>query len=299
MARTYPIGGGVVKWVSTDWLEQHLHDTDLMILDVQPDVHDYIKRHIPGAVYFNEGLLRCPLTGTPAYYVPTTSIQAVFRRVGLRADVPVVVYTGSGGMKGWGDGLEQTMLAYSLARFGHDNVCILDGGIDKWQKEDRHLTKEFPTVADSDFEAKVRSEYFLEYEEFTQIKDRDDVMLLDVRPANVYEGQGPWSKPGHIPGAHNLPWQSLMDEKNKRLLKPHEEIQSIICDHNVSPERTVICSCGTGREATNAFALFKWYLDYPNVKLYEGSFTEWVAWDNPTVTGKSPYEPAMAAEERA
>jgi len=216
--------------------------------------------------------------------------------VGLRADVPVVVYTGAGGMKGWGDGLEQTMMACSPARSGHDNVLILDGGIDKWRKERRRFTDRFPKVEPSDFEVNVRNEYFVEYEEFKQIKDRDDVMLLDVRPAKFYEGEALWTRPGHIPGAHNLPWQDLMDKKNKPLLKPHDEITAIIGEHDVRPKHTVVVSCGMGREATGTFCLLEWYLDHPNVRLYEGSFTEWVAYDNATVTGSQPYEAAVAAE---
>ena len=181
------------------------------------------------------------------------------------------------------------MVAYSLARFGHDNIHVLDGGIDKWKQEGKPLTKVFPKIEDSNFKAKARREFYVEYEEFKKMKDREDVILLDARPSNVYEGQGPWVKPGHIPGAINLPWASLMDEKNKKLLKPDEEIQSILKTHGVSPDKTIICSCGTGREATNEFLLFKFYLGYPNVKIYEGSFTEWTAYpENPTVVGKNP-----------
>jgi thiosulfate/3-mercaptopyruvate sulfurtransferase len=135
----------------------------------------------------------------------------------------------------------------------------------------------------------VRQEYFVEYEKFKAIKDQEEVLLLDARPAAVYEGQGPWIKPGHIPGAVNLPWASLMYERNKRLLKPDDELQAIIETHGATPDKTIICSCGTGREATNEFLLFKWYLGYPQVKIYEGSFTEWTSYpENPTVTGSSP-----------
>jgi thiosulfate/3-mercaptopyruvate sulfurtransferase len=80
-----------------------------------------------------------------------------------------------------------------------------------------------------------------------------------------------------------------MDEKNKRLLKPDEEIEAILDAKGVTRDRVIICSCGTGREATNEFLLFKWYLGYPKVRIYEGSFTEWSSYpDNPTVTGGSP-----------
>ncbi len=284
----YPAGKGKVKWISTDWLEDHLEDENV-VLDTQPNVHDYILEHIPGAVYFHEGLLRVPLKGRPAVYGPVEAMQAHFSRVGLNPDVPVVVYTGTGAFKGWGDGLEQTMVSYTLARFGHNNVYVLDGGLDKWKAEKKPLTKVFPKIEASDFPVEVCSEYYLEYEEFKELKDSDDVILLDARPSAMYEGQGPWISPGHIPGAVNLPWASLMDEKNKRLLKPEEVITSMVEGKGATPDKTVICSCGTGREATNEFILFKWYLQYPTVRIYEGSFTEWSSYpENPTVTGKNP-----------
>lgn len=275
--------------MSTAWLEAHLGDAGLMILDVQPNVHDYIQEHVPGAVYMNEGLLRVPLRGLPAQYVPPDALQPLLRRVGLRPDVPVVVYTGTGPFKRWGDGLEQTMMAYTLARFGHDNVYVLDGGVHKWKAEGRPLAQEFPQVEESDFTVRIRREYFVEYEEFRAMKDREDVMLLDARPPAVYEGRGPWIKAGHIPGAVNVPWVSFMDPDNTRLLKPDGEIQAVLDRHGITPDKTVICSCGTGREATNEFILFKWYLGFPRVKIYEGSFTEWSSYpENPTVTGKHP-----------
>jgi thiosulfate/3-mercaptopyruvate sulfurtransferase len=225
----------------------------------------------------------------PAQYVPAQCIEEIFRCLGLNPDRAVAVYTGTGAVKGWGDGLEQTMVAYSLARFGHNNIYVLDGGLDKWKQENKPLTKEFPRINESRFTAKVHNEFFIAYEEFKRIKDNDDVILLDARPAEVYEGQGPWMKPGHIPGAINLPWASLMDEKNKRLLKLASEIKPMLNERGIQPDKTIICSCGTGREATNEFLLFKWYLDYPKVKIYEGSFTEWSSYpENPTVTGTNP-----------
>jgi thiosulfate/3-mercaptopyruvate sulfurtransferase len=284
----YPPGEGRIRWISTDWLEEHL-DKNLMKVDVQPNVHDYILEHIAGAVYFNEGLLRVSLKGRPAVYGPDGVMQANFRRIGLVSDQPVVVYTGLGNFKKWGDGLEQTMMAYTLVRFGHTAVYLLDGGLDKWKKEGKPVTRVFPPVRESTFTVRVQRDFYVEYEEFKSTKDRSDVILLDARPSPLYEGQGPWIKPGHIPGAVNLPWTSLMTADNTRLLNPDDEIQTILESKGITRDKTIICSCGTGREATNEFILFKWYLNYPKVKIYEGSFTEWTAYpENPTVTGKNP-----------
>ena len=269
-----------VRWVSTDWLQSYLDE--VQIVDTQPNAHDCLLEHIPGAVYFNEGLLRLP-SRRPAVY-GHEKIKANFKKVGLHHGKPVV-YTGTGAFKGWGDGLEQTMVAYTLARFGHTQVYVLDGGLDRWKQEERPLTKEFPTI-ESDFAVTIRN--FIEYEEF-KIKDRD--VMLDARPSHLYGRQGPWMKPGHIRGAVNVPWTWFMDDANTRLLKPEAEITALAESNRVTADKTILCSCGTGREATNEFLLIKWFLQYPSVKIYEGSFTEWSLYpDNPTGQGKIPDE---------
>ena len=134
----YPSGDGNVKWVSTEWLAQHINDDNLMILDVQPNVHDYIMGHLPNAIYLNEGLMRSAWDRLPSMFVPPEAIQPVLCRAGLDPKKPVVIYSGAGRYSkctaGLGDGLEQTMMAYSLIRYGHNNVYILDGGIEKWKR---------------------------------------------------------------------------------------------------------------------------------------------------------------------
>jgi len=284
-----PFGKGVVKLVSTEWLQSHLQEPNLFIVDVQPNVHDYFAQHIPRAVYFNEGLLRGSDQGMPTPYVPSQVMEVVCRRIGLNNNVPVVVYTAKGRFSGAGEGLGQTMVAYSLARFGQNNVYVLNGGLDKWTAENRPVTQEFPKIKEGTFKANVRQDYFVNMEQVKKLKEQSNVVLLDARPAKFYEGQGPWIKPGHIPGAVSLPWRFLMAEDNPTLLRPESEIAEILKKVNITPDKTIICSCGTGREATNEFLLFKSYLGYPNVRLYEGSFTEWSAYpDNPTVTGPNP-----------
>ncbi|MGZ7069081.1 MAG: rhodanese-like domain-containing protein, partial [Methanobacterium sp.] len=74
------------------------------------------------------------------------------------------------------------------------------------------------------------------------------------------------------------------------LMKSEDEIKSMVEERGATEDKTIICYCGTGREATNLFVVFKWFLGYPDVKLYEGSITEWTQKDgNPTVVGPNPY----------
>jgi thiosulfate/3-mercaptopyruvate sulfurtransferase len=81
-----------------------------------------------------------------------------------------------------------------------------------------------------------------------------------------------------------------MDEKNPTLLKTEDEIREILFSCGATPEKTIICSCGTGRTATVVFLVLKFFLGYPDVLMYEGGFTEWTSYpDNPVITGKSPW----------
>lgn len=295
MVLSYPFGkgDGTVKWVSTEWMASHLDDKNLMILDCQPNIHEYIQDHIPGAVYWHEGLFRIHEGNIPTRWIPPEAAQILFRSLGIEPGKPIVVYSSSGPLSTCatfiGDGLEQTMVAYTLARYGHHAVYVLDGGFEKWKEEGRPLTREYGTTTLSSFTVHIKSEYFIRYNEFRKIKDNPDIVLLDARPAAFYEGQGPWMKPGHIPGAVSLPWKSLMDDRNKKLLKPIDQLEALVKAAGATPDKKIICSCGTGREATNEFLLFKWYLGYPDVQVFEGSFTEWIAHkENPVVTGKNP-----------
>lgn len=287
-----PAGEGAVHWVSPAWLADH-HADELLILDCQPNIHEYISGHIPGAVYLNENIFRVHEGTCPGRWLNRDAAQWLLRQVGVNPDVPIVVYTGSGTLTGCqsyiGDGLEQTMVAYSLARFGHSGVHLLDGGLDAWRGEMRPITHEFGRSEESEFEPHVRNHLFLDYDEFVDLKDRNDVIVLDARPPAVYQGQGPWPKPGHIPGAVNLPWKGLMESGNTRKLRPLPEIRAAVEAVGATPDKTVVCSCGTGREATNEFLIFHYLLGYPKVRLYEGSFTEWTSIPaNPTVTGPNP-----------
>ncbi|HEX3019506.1 MAG TPA: sulfurtransferase [Chitinispirillaceae bacterium] len=277
-----------ISWVDTSWLKNNL-ESDITILDVQPDVHDYIKEHIPESVYFNENHLRIYHKNLPTQYVTLPVIQQIFQSAGLQENKTVVIYGSDGRFSGIGDGLEQTMVAYSLARFGHSSIRILNGGLQSWINAGFPLSKKYPNVSISEFHTSLNNDLFVNYNQFLEIKDLPDTVIIDVRPRSIYQGGNLWSKPGHIPNAINLPWRLLMDHDNPRLLRAESFLKEITISRGAPPDKTIILYCGTGREATAAFLVFKYLLKYPSVKIYEGSFTEWVINpDNPTVTGPSP-----------
>ncbi len=282
-----------VSWVTPEWLEAHLHDTGLIVVDCRQNSHAYFTGHIPGAIYLHEGLLRMHIGGIPVRWIPAGMAQALFRTLGLGEQSPVVVYSEGrpkDGLAGApGDGLEAGFVAYSLVRYGCRRVMILDGGLEQWRARDLPLTPDSGVTSPSAFTVGIPLDLFIGYEECVSVGDHEDVVLLDTRPAGWYEGQGPWRKPGHIPGAVNLTASFLMDPEIPTLLKPVHEIRALLRERGITPEETIICSCGTGRTAATVFLVLKWYLGYPDVVMYEGGFTEWVSHtENPTVTGKMP-----------
>jgi thiosulfate/3-mercaptopyruvate sulfurtransferase len=245
--------------------------------------------HIPGAVYLNENHFRAYHFNLPTNYSPPESIQHILRHAGIHQNKPVIIYGGHGKFSKIGDGLEQTMVAYSLARFGHPQIYLLNGGLDSYTNNYKK-EKEYPQVTESDFYISIQSEIYLTYKQFIEYKDIPGVTLIDVRPRSVYEGISLWSKPGHIPGAVNLPWRLLMQHDNPRMLRDEPALLEMIHSKGITPDKSLVVYCGTGREATAAFLYYKYHLKYPNVKIFEGSFTEWCSYpQNKTVTGPHPF----------
>ena len=277
-----------VSWVSPEWLEDHLFDPRLLVVDCRRDPYTYIRDHIPGSIHLHEGHLRMHIGRSPVQWISPEAAQAVLSMTGAEQDRPVVVYS-EGSSRAGSDGLEQPFVAYSLARFGCRNVMVLDGGLQLWRTENRPVENGHGIACPSAFTVDVQIGYLIGCDECNRMKRDPNVVVLDTRPSYLYEGGGPWARPGHIPGAVNLPAALMMDAGNPTRLKPEAELRRILLSCGVTPDKTVICSCGTGRSATAVFLILRYFLGYPDVLMYEAGFTEWSSYpDNPVVTGKNP-----------
>lgn len=289
-ARSKEITNPPVRWVSTGWLARHRDDRSLIILDCRPDVHDYFSGHIPGAVHMPEALFRVHTGNIPARWIPKDMAEALFGVVGIESGRELVVYTGGNGTgtpsSAPGDGFAAAFVAYSLIRYGHSRVCILDGGLLKWQQENQPVTQVSGCTRRVAYTAHIREDYFTGYPGLLSLREKPGAVLVDTRPPAAFEGQASWAKPGHIPGAVNVPAPALMDEKNTALIKTPDELKEIFVSRGVTPDKTVICSCGTGKTATLAFLVLKFLLGYPDVVMFEGGFTEWISYpENPVEVG--------------
>ncbi|MBV5262283.1 sulfurtransferase, partial [Synechococcus moorigangaii CMS01] len=275
-----------IRFVSPSWLENHLEDPQLRVLDVRINPLEYINGHVPNAVHIADNTFRGPSGFLPIQYWDNSTLETLFAKAGVDNDSKVVVYSDGN------DVLGATMVAYLLERAGVEDIAVLDGGY-KGYTQVATTTKDLPTYNKPDFKLHDNPNVRVSLAELQQLIGRPGVEIIDPRPANLFAGEvNLWKRNGHIPGAKNIPWPTFTEanntdeaKKNPHQLKPLSEIRDLLARRQITPDKTIIVSCSTGREATLQYIVLKHLLNYPNVRVYEGSWTEYSNTDLPFETG--------------
>jgi len=261
--------------VSTDWVLEHINDPDVRILECSEDVSLYEDRHIPNALNVNWKLdLRAK---DKRDYIDKKEFEKLMSKLGIKKDTKVILYGDKGN---W-----FACNAYWVFKYyGHKEVYIMDGGRKKWEMENKPTSKEIIVPNPTIYKAEERDESIRAY--IWEIKKalaekRKDFILVDIRSPLEYSGEIASVLPeeqafasGHIPGAVNIPWEENLNRTNWTF-KSKEELEELYKSKGVTPDKEVIVYCRVGeRSAINWFAL-KCILNYPRVKNYDGSWTEW------------------------
>jgi thiosulfate/3-mercaptopyruvate sulfurtransferase len=260
--------------VSTEWLAEHLNDPDIRIVESDEDTLLYDQGHIPGAVKIdwtadlNDQIQRD--------YIKRTAFAKLMRSKGISNDTTVIFY---GDKNNW-------WAAYALwvfKLFGHDNVKILNGGRKKWVDEGRELTRDVPKIKKSKYTAQKRDDKTNRaFRKDVQTHVKKNGVLVDVRSVPEYTGeklhmpeypQEGALRGGHIPGARSIPWAQAVREDGT--FKSPEELKALYEGKDVTPEKDVIVYCRIGERSSHTWFVLKNLLGYPNVRNYDGSWTEW------------------------
>ncbi|WP_217587301.1 sulfurtransferase [Lentibacillus saliphilus] len=271
--------------ISVDRLKKRLnnHLDNTLIVDVRFRLDDenagqkaYLESHIPGAIYLD---LNKDLSGKPQKHggghpLPDMDMFAAkMGNVGIDHDTTVVVYDQDNGMVA-------PRLWWMLHHLGHENVYVLDGGLDAWIEAGLDTSREIPELNRKTFTPHVRDQDTVDMLDVKARGTESDTILIDSRSKVRYLGQqeSMYSKAGHIPGAVNYFWKSVLDEqgfwKDTQALEAHFQ--------DISKDVEVIVSCGSGVSACpNILALKS--IGYPNVKLYPGSFSDWISYEDNVV----------------
>ncbi len=261
--------------VDTAWVVEHLNDPNVRVVESDEDILLYDQGHVPGAVMIDwVGDLNDRVRRD---YLGREGFERLCAAKGIGNDTTVVFY---GDKNNW-------WACYALwvfQLFGHANVKIMNGGRKKWVDEARPLSKETPRLAPAIYHAPERADYKIR-------AYRDQVLehvqakrpLVDVRSPAEYTGellhmeaypQEGALRGGHIPGARNIPWGKAAREDGT--FKPATELRELYETANgLRPDQTVIAYCRIGERSSHTWFVLTYLLGYPNVRNYDGSWTEW------------------------
>ncbi|HXF52080.1 MAG TPA: sulfurtransferase [Dehalococcoidia bacterium] len=256
--------------VTTDWLARHLDDRDVRVVETGTDrATTYDEGHVPGALWVDPHteLLREGDESSGEVITPQ-QFAALMSRLGVTPSTLVVAYGDQGGR-------HATRLFWTCRMYGHDAVCVVDGGREAWLAEGRPVTRETPVVTPTAYPVpEPRPGFDITAEEIRDRLGRPDFVVLDVRTPEEYRGEDVRAaRGGHIPGAILIPWTATLTEDYH--LKPLDELRALFRDAGVTPDRTVAVHCQLGVRASHTWFVLTQALGYRDVRNYDGSWQEW------------------------
>lgn len=260
--------------VETDWVEEHLTDPAVRLVEVDEDVLLYETGHLPGAIKLDwhvdvqHQILRD--------FVSQQSFEQLLRRWGIQNDQIIVFY-------GDKDNWYACYAFWLFCMYGHKQLKLMNGGRSKWLVERRPLTMDVPQFLPSAYRAQPANGSVRIY--------RDDVLgglknpgrrLIDVRSPEEYRGelihapsypQEGAQRGGHVPGAKNIPWSLAVNADGT--FRSAEELRRLYGCKDVTPDKEVVVYCRIGERSAHTWFVLTQLLGFPRVRNYDGSWTEW------------------------
>jgi thiosulfate/3-mercaptopyruvate sulfurtransferase len=259
--------------VSTEWLARHLTGVSVRIVEADLNTAAYDQGHIPGAVGWNWRTQLCDTVIRDI--VPRASWEELLGSSGIDNDTTVILY---GHTNNW----FATWAFWQLKVYGHRDVRLLDGGRKKWLAEKRQLTPDTPRLVAKTYTARAPDlsiRAFLPEVQAAVLQKQ--AVLVDVRSEREFTGEilAPFGSPetcqrgGHIPGARNVPSGRECNEDGT--FRSADDLRQLYRSAGVMPEEPIIVYCRIGERSSHMWFVLRYLLGYPNVKNYDGSWTEW------------------------
>jgi thiosulfate/3-mercaptopyruvate sulfurtransferase len=260
--------------VSTDWVAEHLDDPNVRVVESDEDVLLYDMGHVPGAI--NLDWHTDLQDQVKRDFLDKAGFETLLGKNGIGNDTTVVFY---GDRNNW-----YATYAYWLFKyFGHRDARVMNGGRAKWEAEGRPMSRDVPSYPETTYTAQESDERIRAY--------RDDVLkqvksgapaLVDVRSVPEYTGevlhmagyaQEGAQRGGHVLGAKSIPWATAANEDGT--FKSPEQLREIYGGKDITPDKNVIAYCRIGERSSHTWFVLRELLGYPDVRNYDGSWTEW------------------------
>jgi thiosulfate/3-mercaptopyruvate sulfurtransferase len=259
--------------VHADWLQEHLDDETIRIVEVDENPELYAEAHVPGAVGFDwKQDLQDPIRRD---FLGPKDFGALFSRNGISSDHTIVLY---GDRNNWFAAYTYWYLKY----YGHEKVLLLNGPREKWIADGRPTSSKASSHRPATFVAKPGDETIRAHREEVLAAVGDSTNLVDVRsPAEFageiispsgYEQEGA-QRAGHIPGAASIPWAQAVNEDGT--FKSAEQLSELYGSKGVLDGKDVIAYCRIGERSAHTWFVLHELLGKDRVKNYDGSWTEW------------------------
>jgi len=271
--------------VSGEWLEKELGASDLRVIDCmvvmevdgegrrnyRPAAELWEQGHIPGSAPVDlVEELSDPASPFPFMLPPADQFSAVMGELGVGDGIRVVLYDAA--INAWA-----SRMWWMLRAFGFDDAAVLDGGWRAWTGDGRPVSADpAPQFAPTTFVARPRPGLFVGRDDVLLAIDRPDACIVDALPPAMYRGeQQDYARPGHIPGAVNVPFGALVDPDTHRYL-PEDRLRGTFSKVLAADPKRVITYCG-GAIAASSDAFVLHLLGVDDVVIYDGSLSEWTA----------------------
>jgi thiosulfate/3-mercaptopyruvate sulfurtransferase len=259
--------------VDTDWVQQHLDDDSVRIVEVDENPALYADAHIPGAIGFDwkkdlQDQVRRDFLGPEEF-------GALFGSRGISNDHTIVLY---GDRNNWFAAYTYWYLKY----YAHDDVKLMNGPREKWIAEGRPTTSDRPTHEATTFTAKPGDEAIRAKRDQVFEALDDGQVLVDVRSPQEFSGeliamagyeQEGAQRGGHIPGAKSIPWAQAVKEDGT--FKSADELRDLYSGKGVLSGDPVIAYCRIGERSAHTWFVLHELLGHDDVRNYDGSWTEW------------------------
>lgn len=260
----------------TEWVSKNPPNDNLKLVEVDYDPENgYRKGHINGAtlIWWKRDI-NDPITRD---IVDKKQFEALMSRNGIKSDSEVILY---GDFNNWFAAFAFWVFKY----YGHKNVKIMNGGRKKWEMEKKPYMTDEPKVTPTMYVAQPPDEGLRAYLfDVKRALDKNDTVLVDVRSPKEFTGEitAPPEYPmehaqrgGHIPGANNIPWATAVNDADGTF-KTVDELKQNYVPKGVTQDKDVICYCRIGERSSHSWFVLKYLLGYPQVRNYDGSWTEW------------------------
>ena len=258
--------------VDTEWVAQHGQDENVRLLEVDVDTTAYDQGHIEGAVGINwQSQLQ---DGVRRDLTSKEDFEKLLSESGVGNDTTVVVY---GDNNNWFAAWAYWQLKY----YGHKDARVMNGGRAKWLAEGRPTTTDVPSPAAASYTAQEPDGSIRALRDYIT-SNLSNLELVDVRSPAEYSGEllAPEHLPqegaqrgGHIPGAANVPWATAVAEDGT--FKSADELSEIYGGKGISGDKEIVAYCRIGERSSHTWFVLSELLGYPNVRNYDGSWTEW------------------------